>query len=215
MGARDRLKGGFVTGLVVIAPLLVTAFVLKLGADWLVGIVDPLVTWTGLSQYTANDELIARIVAVIGVVGGITILGYGAQWSAGRRLFGGVGRVLAVIPLVSTIYTNVRRVANALADSDSRYDRTVLVEYPRTGVYSIGLITGESPAEVTEVTGDATYNVYMPNSPNPTGGRLVLVPEEQIHEVDLSVRRGVRTIVTTGVGDDAEPIPLDDLPQTV
>jgi len=83
------------------------------------------------------------------------------------------------------------------------------VEYSREGLYSIGLVTGESPAAVEAVTDRATYNVFLPNSPNPTGGRLVPVPEDRVHEIDLSVRRGMRILVTTGMGD-GEPSALPD-----
>jgi len=111
-----------------------------------------------------------------------------------------------VIPLVSTIYSSVRQVADALVERRTAYDSVVLVEYPREGVFSIGLVTGESPTPVADFAGQDVYNVFLPNSPNPTGGRLVLLPEDQVHEIDMSVRRGMRLVVTTGMGEN-EPQP--------
>lgn len=196
------LKNSFLSGLLLIAPLVITIYVLRVLVGWSLQFVDPVVAGTRLTQYTANDALAAKVVAVVLIVSAITLLGYLAQLSAGAQLFGRAGRAMNVIPLVNVIYSSVRQVATSLVDRDSRYESVVLVEYPRKGLFSIGLVTGESPAEVSTRSDGTMYNVYLPNSPNPTGGRLALVPDDQIYETDMSVRRGMRLIVTTGMGED-------------
>lgn len=205
MGIVGRLKNSFVAGLLLVAPLVVTLFVLKVVAGWLVGILDPVVEGTRLTRYTANDALVAQVLAAVLIVASITALGFLAQRRVGRQVFGNFGRVVTFIPLVNTVYSSVRQVASSLVDRDSRYESVVLVEYPREGVYSIGLVTAESPEPVETVAGEEAYNVFLPNSPNPTGGRLLLVPAEEIHEIDMSVREGMRLIVTTGMGAEAGP----------
>lgn len=198
-----NLKQHLVAGVLLLLPLAVTAYVLKLLAGWTIALVDPLVQGTRLATYTANNVLVAQVVAVIAVVAAVTALGALAQWSVGNRVFGSVGRVVDFIPLVDTIYSSVRQVASSLVAGDSRYDRVVLVEYPREGIYCVGLVTANGPESVRAVTGEPTVTVYLPNSPNPTGGRLLLVPETDVHEVDMSVRQGLRLLVTTGMGSDA------------
>lgn len=202
------LKNSFLSGLLLIAPLVVTVYILRILVGWSLQFVDPVVAGTGLTQYTANDALAAKAVAAVLILAVVTLLGYLAQLSVGAQLFGRAGRVMNFIPLVNVIYSSVRQVATSLVDRDSRYESVVLVEYPREGIFSIGLVTGESPAELSSPADEGCYNVFLPNSPNPTGGRLALVPASQIYETDMSVRRGLRLIVTTGMGeDDVESIP--------
>lgn len=204
MGISTALKGSFVAGLILLTPLVVTAFVLKVLVDWSLQFVNPVVQGTQLTRYTANIEVVAQLVAALLIVAAVTLVGYLAQRSIGQQLFGNIGRVVNIIPLVNTVYASVRQVASSLVERQTAYEGVALVEYPREGAYCIGLVTGESPEAVAEFVGQDAYNVFIPNSPNPTGGRLLLLPADQVHEVDMSVRRGMRLIVTTGMGDDGE-----------
>lgn len=207
MALTDSFRQSFVAGLILLAPLVVTVYVLRVLALWSLAFVNPVVRGTRLTQYTANIELVAQVVAVVIIVAGVTVLGFAARWSVGRRVFGRVGRVVNIIPLVNVIYAGVRQVATALVERETAYDRAVLVEYPREGNYAIGFVTGESPAAVEAVTGEPALNVFLPNSPNPTGGRLVVLPTSRVNEIDLSVRRALRLVVTTGIGDEAAALP--------
>lgn len=209
MVRRPNVTRSFVAGVLLIAPLAVTLYVLQLLAGWAIRLVNPVVRGTRLATYTANNELAAQVVAVVAILALVTLLGAAAQWSVGRRLFGSVGRVVNFIPLVDTVYGSVRQVATALVERETRYDRVVLVEYPREGVFSLGLVTGESPDVVEPVTGEPAYNVFLPNSPNPTGGRLLVVPDGQVHEIDMSARQGLHMLVTTGMGAEGDRETLD------
>lgn len=199
----DSIKDSFVKGLLLIAPLVITLYILRLLVGWALLVVDPVVEGIGLTQYTANDQLLAKVVAAILIVSVIVILGYLAKRTVGKRIFGSFGRVVNLVPLVDTIYSSIRQVANSLVERDSSFQSVVLIEYPRKGVYSIGFVTGEGPAAFKRAAGgDPLVTVFLPNSPNPTGGRVVVVPADTVHEVDMSVRRGLRLLVTTGIGDE-------------
>lgn len=193
------LKDSFVAGVILLAPLAVTLYVLRLLVSWLLQFVNPLVASTRLAEYAANVEIAAQILAVGLILGAVTLIGTAAQWSIGEHVFGNVGRAIYIVPLVSTIYSGVRQVATALVDRDSQYESVVLVEYPREGLYSIGLVTGEGETGIDRAAGERAVSVFLPNSPNPTAGRLVMVPPDQVYETDLSVREGMRLIVTTGI----------------
>jgi uncharacterized membrane protein len=214
MKLSTAVKSSFFAGLILITPLVVTLYVLRILVNWSLQFVNPVVRETRLTQYTANIEVVAQVLAVVVILGSITVLGYLAKQRVGREMFGNLGRIVNVIPLVSTIYVGVRQVANSLVDRDTAYESVVLVEYPRKDVYSIGLVTGESPAVAEDVAGERLYNVFLPHSPNPTAGRLVLLPDDQIHEVDMSVRRGMRLIVTSGIGADEKPTTLPRLDES-
>ncbi|QCC48625.1 DUF502 domain-containing protein [Halobellus limi] len=214
MKLSTAVKSSFFAGLILITPLVVTLYVLRILVNWSLQFVNPVVRETRLTQYTANIEVVAQVLAVVVILGSITVLGYLAKQRVGREMFGNLGRIVNVIPLVSTIYVGVRQVANSLVDRDTAYESVVLVEYPRKDVYSIGLVTGESPTVAEDVAGERLYNVFLPHSPNPTAGRLVLLPDDQIHEVDMSVRRGMRLIVTSGIGADEKPTTLPRLDES-
>jgi len=205
MGIGDAVKRSFVAGLILVAPLVVTVYVIRILANWLLQFIDPIVEETRLTTYTANDPLAAQLLAIVAVLVAVVLLGYLAQRNVGRQVFGNVGRVVNVIPLVNTIYGSVRQVANSLVDRDAAYESVVLVEYPRDGIYSIGLVTGDSPVEIDDFDGEPVYNVYFPNSPNPTGGRLALVSESDLYETEMTVRAGMRLLVTTGVTENGKP----------
>jgi uncharacterized membrane protein len=218
MTLSSRIKSSFVAGLILVAPLAVTLYILRFLVNWSLQFVTPVVRAAGLAQYTRNVEVVAQLLAVVLIVAAIVLLGFLAQQSVGRHLFGNIGRLVNVVPLVSTIYGSVRQVADSLVERKTGYESVVLVEYPREDVYMIGLVTGESPRTVEDVAGQDAYNVFLPNSPNPTAGRLVLLPEDQVHEIDMSVRRGMRLIVTTGMGDEREeatvtPTAIENVPK--
>ncbi|WP_415381209.1 DUF502 domain-containing protein [Halosimplex sp. TS25] len=204
MRVTSRLKESFVAGLILVAPLAVTLYILRILVSWSLQFINPVVTELGLIQTAANVEVAAQILAVVLIVSVITALGLLAQWSIGKHLFGNLGRTINVVPLVSTIYGSIRQVATSLVESGSQFERTVLVEYPREDVYSVGFVTGEGRSSIDEVAGERAHSVFLPNSPNPTAGRLVMVPESQIHETDMSVREGMGMIVTTGMGSEEE-----------
>jgi uncharacterized membrane protein len=111
------------------------------------------------------------------------------------------------VPLVGAVYFGVRQVGESLSRPSEGYERVVLVEYPREGVYSLGFVTNVGPQAALDATGENLLNVFVPNSPNPTAGTLVMVPESEVRELDMSVRRGLRLLVTTGLtGDDVTEV---------
>lgn len=204
MTLSSRLKSSFVAGLILVAPFVLTLFILKIAAGWLLQIIDPIVEETDLAGFVGGDVLLAQVLAGLLLVVLLIVLGYLTQIAVARHLFGNFGRAVNVIPLVSTIYGGIKQVAESLVNSDTAFESVVLVEYHRQGVYSIGFITGEGPEAASDDAGEPVYNVYLPKSPNPTTGDLALVPESELVETDLSVRKGMRTLVTTGMGEDTE-----------
>lgn len=204
MTLSSRLKSSFVAGLILVAPFVLTLFVLKIAAGWLLQIIDPIVEGTDLAGFVGGDVLLAQVLAGLFLVVLLIVLGYLTQIAVARHLFGNFGRAVNVIPLVSTIYGGIKQVAESLVNSDTAFESVVLVEYHRQGVYSIGFVTGEGPRAATDDAGEPVYNVYLPKSPNPTTGDLALVPESDLVETDLSVRKGMRTLVTTGMGEGTE-----------
>ncbi|MFC6862305.1 DUF502 domain-containing protein [Halomicroarcula sp. GCM10025817] len=210
MTLTDAVKNSFVSGLILLTPLVVTLFVLRILVNWSLQFVDPVVQGTRLTLYTGN-EVAAQLVAAVLILAAITLVGYLAQKSIGQHLFGNIGRTVNFIPLVNTLYASVRQVATSLVERNTGYEGVALVEYPREGVYAIGLVTGDGPPEMEAVADEELYAVFLPHSPNPTAGRLLYLPGDQVHEIDMSVRRGMRLVVTTGMGAESESNLLPEL----
>ncbi|MFB6155804.1 MAG: DUF502 domain-containing protein [Haloferacaceae archaeon] len=207
MSITGRLRTSFVTGLLLVAPLAVTAFVLQFVFARVTGVLNPVVSATRLTTYTGDIEFVAQLLAAVLVALTITALGYLASWSLGQRLFGGFERGVRLVPLVRTVYFGVRQVSESLSQRSDGYERVVLVEYPRAGSYAIGFVTNDAPRPARSAVDEKLYTVFVPNSPNPTGGRLLLVPDSEMRELDMSVRRGLRLLVTTGLSTDEEELP--------
>lgn len=218
MSLWDGLRNSFITGLVLVAPLAITLYVLQLLSGVAFQLIDPVVDGAGLESYTADNDLAARMIAGVLILITVTVLGFLGQRESGQRLFGELGRPVALVPVVRTIYSTVHQISASFSSTETSYDSLVLVEFPRKGLYSVGLVTSESPESVDDVTGTATYNVFLPSSPSPASGRLILVSKDEVHEVDLSVNEGLSLVMTTGAsssGANSVPAPVDASPQEV
>jgi uncharacterized membrane protein len=219
-----RLRNSFITGLFLVAPLAVTLFVLQVVFEWVTTTIRPVVRQVlpflqTTLDYSGDLVLVAQVFSAVLIALAITVVGYLASKSLGQRLFGGFERGVRLIPLVRTIYFGVRQVSESLTESTESYDRVVLVQYPRERHWMLGFVTSESPRSISQAAGDDLYTVFIPHSPNPTAGKLMMVAEADMRELDMSVRRGFRIIVTTGLSaeDMEDPIPegvIDDATMT-
>lgn len=206
MGLLARVRTSFVAGLLLIAPLAVTVFVLNFAFQRLSGVLDSVVVGLGLGT-VVREQLLAQVLAAAVIATAIVALGYIASFSIGQRLFGSLERGLKLVPLVRTVYFGVRQVSESIVERTAGFESVVLVEFHRRGAYSIGFVTNEAPRAAGAVTEESMYTVFIPNSPNPTAGALLMLPETDIHEVDISVRRGIRMLVTTGLSVDDDELP--------
>lgn len=218
MRLKESLKSSFLAGAVLVAPLVATLVILQFATNIVAGQLTPIVEGTRLASYTANNYALAQLLALVLLLVVVTVLGAFAKRPAGKRVFGRVGRFVDFVPVFRTIYGSVKQMATSVSTRSSEFDSAVYVEYERDGLYRLGLKTGESPKGVEDVAGEPAHNVFVPGSPNPTQGSLLLVPESRIYDSDLSVRAAIRTLMTTGMtdsGDDAVvELEGDELPPT-
>jgi len=198
MGRIQVLRESFRTGLVMLLPLLISIIVVKFLADQLFLLVNPLVRSTNLAAYTGNIEIIAQAATIILVVAAITFAGYISSYRASERLSKKLEKLVKEIPVFGSVYATVDRISESFT-GDSKFKKIVLVEIPYEEVYSLGLVTSEAPEPVKEEIGEDYQSVYLPYSPNPTMGRLRMVKEEKLHEVDMKVSQGMKLLLTTGI----------------
>lgn len=118
----------------------------------------------------------------------------------GRRLVQIYERVLGRIPFVRSVYGAVKSFAEVvLSGSSTSFKKVVLIEYPRTGLYSVAFQTSEDAEEIQERTGEVVVTVFLPTTPNPTSGYMLFVPRSQAVELDMGVEEALKLIVSLGV----------------
>ncbi|MCG1001923.1 MULTISPECIES: DUF502 domain-containing protein [Halobacterium] len=212
MRLKESLKSSFLAGVVLVAPLVATLVILRFATDLLAGQLQPIVEGTRLATYTANNDLLAQLLTLAVLLVAVTVIGAFAKRPIGRRVFGRTGRLVNFVPVFRIIYGSIKQMANSVSSRSSDFESAVYVEYERDGLYRLGLQTGDSPRDVADVAGEPAHNVFVPGSPNPTQGSLLLVPESRIYDADLSVRAAIRILMTTGMADGSgsDAIELDD-----
>jgi len=210
------LRQNLIAGILVTVPFGLTVFILfKLG-KWVVDLVSaaparflkPLsVLPDSLFQFsTFLIGLLATILIVL-IVGAIT------RNFLGRRLLNFGETVISKIPLARTIYTATKQIIETLfvGSRMRNLKRVALFEYPRHGIYSIGFITGTLDAgEHHNMSGERLISVFVPTAPNPTSGYYVMIPENDIMELSISVEDAFRIILSAGLSANSAKKPDDN-----
>ena len=191
------LRKWLLSGLLVIVPLVITLGVL----NWIIGTLDQTL-WLLPSDWT--DWLNAHRVRGLGVLLTLAIqlvVGAVASTFVGKRLLGWGDAVVRRIPVVRSIYSSVKQVSDTLFSENGNAFRTaVLVQWPREGVWTIAFVTGTPGADVVEHLGGGDYlGVYVPTTPNPTGGYFVMLKRSDCIELKMSVDDALKYIVSMGV----------------
>ena len=199
-----RWQANFWAGLVIVLPAVVSIAVLR----WLFGTVS-VITDTLLfllpAELTHHHEgsgpmhwywsLVALVLAIIL----IATVGLLARNYFGRKIIEWVDLALMRVPLLNKIYSATKQVNDAFSASNKSAFRTVvLVEFPHAGMWSIGFVTSEQQEEVQAKTGRRVMCVFVPATPNPTSGFLMMVPVEKAIKLEMSVAEAIKYIVSLG-----------------
>lgn len=183
-------------GLLVWVPLGVTLLIVA----FLVDLMDQ--TLLLLPEAIQPENLLGfRIPGLGAVLTAIVVLATGMVVTNlfGMQLFTIGERLLQRIPLVRSIYASVKQVTESMFSSGKSFRKVVLVEYPRQGMWSLAFQTGSGAAEVNRKTGREIVNIFIPTTPNPTSGFFLMVPREDVIELDMSVDQGLKMLLSVGV----------------
>ncbi|HXG29036.1 MAG TPA: DUF502 domain-containing protein [Nevskiales bacterium] len=193
-------------GLMVLVPLGITLFVV----DFLVGLVDKSLLL--VPPALRPEALLGFSVPGIGIVLILLLVlavGFLADNFIGARVVRWAESMLGRVPLVRSVYSGSKQLADmVLGEGGTSFRQVILVEYPRKGLWTIAFITGGPLWEAREKTGRELATVFVPTTPNPTSGFIILVPREDILTLDMSVEEAMRMIISLGVATpDATPVP--------
>ena len=189
--ARATVRTRLIAGVAVLVPLVVTFLALRLVFQWLDGFAQPLIKGALGAEEDIPGLGIALTLVVVWVAG---ILGGNV---VGRRVIGQGDDLIAKIPLIGSIYTPVKQFITTLVSPHPRHSfrRVVLAEYPSDGRWILGFATGE----MSLPDGKSGRCVFVPTSPNPATGWMVVFPEDKVQETGLSVEEAMQVIVSGGI----------------
>ena len=200
----SRWKTNFFTGLAVVLPALLSIAIVV----WLFGTVakftDALLfflpkEWTHERAGTGPMHWYWSLFALALATGLITLVGRFARHYLGQKLIQLADEVLLRVPLLNKIYGAIKQINAAFTSSKTTaFQQVVLVEFPRPGLYSVGFVTGGQHGEVQYKTATEVLGIFIPTTPNPTTGFLVLVPQSQVVKLDMTVADGIKFIMSLG-----------------
>lgn len=185
------LRRYFLTGLIVLLPVVVTVSVLWRFFFALDDILGRFVE-TYLGRSVPGVGLVALIALILGI-------GAVASNFLGKRVIRIGERLVARVPLMGWIYRTTKQLFSTfLEERGQSFRKVVLVSYPQKGTYSVAFVTSESPTQVEGSLGKGFVTVFLPTTPNPTSGFLLVVPADEVIPMDLSVDEGLRLVISAG-----------------
>ncbi|MBN2508348.1 MAG: DUF502 domain-containing protein [Verrucomicrobia bacterium] len=212
-----RWRRDFFAGLAVILPAAVSiAIVLLLFRTVSRNFTDTLLfflprTLTHAHEGSGPIHWYWSVVALLWAVLLVTLVGAMARHYVVKKIIAFFERVFLRVPLLNKIYLTIKQVNDAFSSSGkSSFKQVVLVQFPRVGHYSVGFLTGEQNEEVQARTQKKVVSVFVPTTPNPTSGYLVLVPEDEVVHLKMSVADGIRFIISLGSVAPPYPSSLPD-----
>jgi uncharacterized membrane protein len=216
-----RWRASFLTGLAVVLPGAITLAVVKWFFGTITKFTDFLLFFLPISLTHADNgdgpihwywSLLAVVLAVVIVsfIGGMT------RYYIGKRIIAWADSVMLRVPVLNKIYGTIKQVDEAFSSGKkSSFQTVALIEYPREGVYSVGFITSEQSDEIETKIHQKCFRVFIPTTPIPTGGFLVVVPVEKVIKLDMSVADGFKYIISIGALANESTAPrADRLPAT-
>ena len=222
-GLFARLRASFLTGLVVIAPVGLTIWLIWTVIGWVDGFVWPLVPnvwlpdsivnyWLGNPRLITENGVVVQnpdwIKVNVRGVGVIVFLlftifvGWIAKGYIGRSLIRWAESIVERTPVVRSIYSGIKQISETVfAQSERSFEKACLIEYPRRGIWAIGFISTSAKGEISKRAGGGSdmLSIFVPTTPNPTSGFLLFFPEADVIELDMTVEDAAKLVISAGL----------------
>lgn len=202
------LRNSFFTGIVVIAPIGLTVWLLWTVAGWIDGFVLPFVPEayhpeTVLKNIFGEDTQISiRGVGVVFFLVFTVLVGWVAKGLIGRSLLRWGEGLVERMPVVRSIYSGSKQIAETVfAQSETSFDRACLVEYPRKGIWAVAFVSTTTRGEIDRriPREEPLISIFLPTTPNPTSGFLLFVPREEVIFLDMSIEEAAKLVISAGL----------------
>ena len=202
------LRNSFLTGIVVIAPVGLTVWLIWTVIGWVDGFVLPFVPnsyqpETIIKQiFGEESQMNIRGLGVIFFLVFTTFVGWMAKGFIGRFFIRNAETLVHRMPVVRSIYSGVKQIAETVfAQSDRSFEKACLVQYPRKGIWAVGFISTVAKGEVKSkaVSEGQLLSVFVPTTPNPTSGFLLFFPEEDVIQLDMNIEDAAKLVISAGL----------------
>ena len=190
-----RLRNYFITGIVVLIPIGVTLYLTK----FFISVSSKLIP----HEINPNNYLpffIPGLEIILAIIF-ITLIGYLSLSFIGKKILQLFNDLLKKIPILRTIYSALGQMAETLSPKRKSKKRVVLIEYPRKGSWAVGFATKDNKGEISKKTNQNLVNVFVPTTPNPTSGFLLMFPKEEVVYLDMSFEEASKFIVSAGTSN--------------
>ena len=191
----SRLRNYFFAGAVVLVPIGITLYL----SFFIIKVSTKLIP----KELNPNSYLNFEIpgIEIIIAIFLITFIGWLSLSFLGKKIFELINRILKKIPILRTIYSAINQMTESLTKSDNKQKSVVLLEYPKKDVWAVGFATKENKGIINDKIGNELVNVFVPTTPNPTSGFLLMVPKKNLIFLDISFEQASKFIVSAGTSD--------------
>ncbi|STO31010.1 Uncharacterized conserved protein [Fusobacterium necrogenes] len=207
-----KFKAYFYTGLIALLPIVLTVYIF----NWIVGIVmgilgnsfitiiikKLLLIFVEEGNMDYYVQMLVYFISLITMILGTCLVGLILRIVFFAKMIRKAKKLFVKIPLIKQVYTTISQIVDVtMTDREKAYEKVVMLEYPRRGIYAIGFLTSPENQIVSEVISskEKVCNVFIPTSPNPTSGVFVVVPEKDITILDMKIDDAVKLIISGGV----------------
>lgn len=206
----SSLRSNFLTGLIIIAPITLTAWLMWSVVGWIDSRVWSIVPDTyqphryvqTLYNIQLNDQIDIRGVGLVVFLVFTIFVGWLGKGFVGRSLLRYGESLVERMPVVRTVYGSVKQIAETVFNQkNSSFDKACLIEYPRKGIWAIGFIATSARGEIEKYSpkDDHLVSVFVPTTPNPTSGFMLFLPSKDINELAMSVEEAAKLVISAGL----------------
>ena len=193
----NKLRNYFFTGVVVLIPIGITLYLTKFIIQVSSKLIPKEINPNHYLPFSIPGLEIVLSIFLITLVGGLSLS------FLGKKILQLIDDLFKKIPFLRTIYTAIVQMTDSFTNKDSAKKSVVLVEYPRKGSWAVGFATKKNKTEISKKTNKSLINVFMPTTPNPTSGFLLMFPEDEIIYLDMTFEEASKFIVSAGTSDPA------------
>jgi len=195
----SKLRNAFIAGIVVLVPigftLYLTLFLIKISSKLIPNEINP----NNYLPFSIPGLEILLSVIFITIVGGISLSFFG------KKILNLINDLFKRIPILRTIYSAIGQMTESFTNKSDNKKSVVLIEYPKKGSWAVGFATKENKGEISKKTNKDLINVFVPTTPNPTSGFLLMFPKDEVIFLDMTFEEASKFIVSAGTSDPADP----------
>ena len=192
------LRNYFITGVVVLIPIGFTLYLSKILIGVSSNLIPENINPNSYLPYAIPGIEILISIILITIVGGLSLS------FLGKRILKLIDDLFKRIPFLRTIYSAILQMTESFSNKDNDKKSVVLIEYPRKGVWAVGFATKENKGEMADKTNKKLINVFVPTTPNPTSGFLLMFPKDEVIYLDMTFEEASKFIVSAGTSDPAD-----------